>query len=106
MNISAFWDEAIVPALLDYIRIPARSPHFDRDWAAHGHIEEAVQLASRWCNEHAVPGMKMEVVRLPGRTPVLVLEVEGRGEGNILVYGHLDKQPEMTGWREGLGPWT
>ena len=22
------------------------------------------------------------------------------------LYGHLDKQPEMTGWRDGLGPWT
>ena len=24
----------------------------------------------------------------------------------MLLYGHLDKQPEMTGWREGFGPWT
>jgi acetylornithine deacetylase/succinyl-diaminopimelate desuccinylase-like protein len=24
----------------------------------------------------------------------------------VLLYGHLDKQPEMVGWAEGLGPWT
>jgi acetylornithine deacetylase/succinyl-diaminopimelate desuccinylase-like protein len=50
--------------------------------------------------------MKQEIVRLPGRTPILFLEVEGKAKGNILMYGHLDKQPEMTGWREGFGPWV
>ncbi len=98
-QIAKFWDEAIVPALIDYIRIPAKSPHFDRDWAKHGHIDAAVKLAADWCRKHAVPGMQLEVVRLEGRTPVLFIEVPGTAEGNILVYGHLDKQPEMTGWR-------
>jgi acetylornithine deacetylase/succinyl-diaminopimelate desuccinylase-like protein len=106
--IAKFWDEAIVPALVDYIRIPAKSPHFDHDWAAHGHIGAAVKLAADWCRRHAVPGMKLEVVQIEKRTPVLFLEIPpvGSSSGNILVYGHLDKQPEMTGWREGLGPWT
>ena len=62
-QIAKFWDEAIVPALVEYIRIPAKSPHFDKDWAKSGHIEAAVTLAERWCRKHAVPGMKMEVVR-------------------------------------------
>jgi acetylornithine deacetylase/succinyl-diaminopimelate desuccinylase-like protein len=105
-GIAKFWDEAIVPALVDYIRIPAKSPHFDHDWARHGHIDAAVKLAADWCARHALPGMKLEVVRLEGRTPVLFAELAGSGKGNALVYGHLDKQPEMTGWREGLGPWT
>ncbi len=104
--IARFWDDAILPALVDYIRIPAKSPHFDADWARHGHIEAAVKLAAEWCARHAVPGMKLEIVRLEGRTPVLLAEVPGTGKGNILIYGHLDKQPEMTGWRDGLGPWT
>src|SRR5215510_6031552 len=104
--IAKFWDEAVVPTLVDYIRIPAKSPHFDPEWARHGHIDAAVKLAAEWCKRHAVPGMKLEVVRLEGRTPVLFVEVEGKGKGNVLIYGHLDKQPEMTGWRQGLGPWT
>ncbi len=104
-DIADFWDEAIVPALTDYIRIPAKSPHFDKDWQAHGHIEAAVQFAARWCEKHALPSMKIEIVRLPGRTPVLYVEVEGDNRETVLVYGHLDKQPEMTGWREGFGPW-
>src|SRR3954462_14981432 len=104
-RIEQFWDDAIVPALVEYIKIPAKSPHFDKAWEKNGHIEAAVQLADKWCRQHAVPGMKQEIVRLPGRTPVLFLEIEGKAKGNILMYGHLDKQPEMTGWREGLGPW-
>src|SRR3954469_24932949 len=103
--IAKFWDEAVVPALVDYIRIPAKSPHFDHEWSRHGHIEAAVKLAADWCARHAVAGMKLEVVRLEGRTPVLFIEIPG-SKGTVLVYGHLDKQPEMTGWREGLGPWT
>src|SRR3954471_7177226 len=103
--IAKFWDDAVVPTLVDYIRIPAKSPHFDHEWARHGHIDAAVKLAADWCKRHAVAGMKLEVVRLEGRTPVLFIEIPG-SKGNVLVYGHLDKQPEMTGWREGLGPWT
>jgi len=105
-SIAQFWDEAIVPALVEYIRIPAKSPYFDADWAAHGHIDRAVELAAAWCRRHAVPGMKLEVLRLAGRTPLLLLEVPGNDSGNVLIYGHLDKQPEMSGWREGFGPWT
>ena len=104
--VARFWDDAIVPALTEYIRIPAKSPHFDNEWEAHGHIEAAVQYAARWCEKNILPGMRVEVVRLPGRTPVLYAEVDGDKRETVLVYGHLDKQPEMTGWREGLGPWT
>jgi acetylornithine deacetylase/succinyl-diaminopimelate desuccinylase-like protein len=105
-NIGQFWDDAIVPSLVEYIRIPAKSPHFDKAWEKNGHIEAAVQLADKWCRKHALPGMKQEIVRLPGRTPVLLLEIEGKAKGNVLMYGHLDKQPEMTGWKEGFGPWV
>jgi acetylornithine deacetylase/succinyl-diaminopimelate desuccinylase-like protein len=105
-KIEQFWDDAIVPTLVEYIKIPAKSPHFDKAWEKNGHIEAAVQLADKWCRRHALPGMKQEIVRLPGKTPVLFIEIEGKAKGNILMYGHLDKQPEMTGWRAGFGPWT
>jgi acetylornithine deacetylase/succinyl-diaminopimelate desuccinylase-like protein len=105
-TIARFWDEAIVPALIEYIRIPAKSPHYDPDWAKNGHIERAVELAAAWCRRHALGNMTLEVVRLPGRTPVLYVDAPGARPGTVLAYGHLDKQPEMTGWRDGLGPWT
>ncbi|HEX4928657.1 MAG TPA: M20 family metallopeptidase [Burkholderiales bacterium] len=106
-TVAEFWDDAIVPALVEYIRIPAKSPHFDRDWRSHGYIDDAARLAAQWCEAHALPGMSVEIVRLAGRTPCLFADVPGTAQdaGTVLIYGHLDKQPEMTGWRDGLGPW-
>jgi len=106
---AAQWDADIVPQLTDYIRVPAKSPHFDPQWAAHGHIERVVRQAEAWVRAQPVAGLAVEVVRLQGRTPVLFFEVPARGtnhERTVLLYGHLDKQPEMTGWRSDLGPWT
>ncbi len=103
------WDEAIVPALVDYIAIPAKSPLFDADWAAHGHIERVVRDAAAWVEARRVPGLRLEVARLPGRTPLLWFEVDATRAGStdtVLCYGHLDKQPEFSGWRADLGPWT
>jgi len=103
------WDEAIVPALVDYIGVPAKSPMFDADWQAHGFIERVVQDAAAWVESRKVPGLTLEVVRLPGRTPVIFFEIPATKAGSsdtVLMYGHLDKQPEFTGWRNDLGPWT
>jgi acetylornithine deacetylase/succinyl-diaminopimelate desuccinylase-like protein len=105
--IDALWDEAVIPTLVDYIRIPNKSPAFDPDWAAHGYMDQATALLEAWARERipALPGSSLEVVRLPGRTPVILIEVPGAVDDTVLLYGHLDKQPEMTGWSEGLGPW-
>jgi len=103
--VSLKWDDDIVPRLVEYIRIPCKSPHFDPDWATSGHIDAAVDLAEQWSRAQALPGLKIEVIRLEGRTPVIFFELAGDAPGNVLMYGHLDKQPEMTGWREGYGPW-
>ena len=105
-HVEELWDDSIVPELVEYIRIPNKSPHFDPDWAEHGYMEEAVTHMVRWCEAHPIPGMQLEVVRLPGRTPLIFIEVPGEGDDCLLLYGHLDKQPEMSGWRDGLGPWT
>ena len=102
------WDESILPELVEYIRIPNKSPMFDPDWEAHGHMEAAVQLMRRWAEQeaHSLPGTVIEVLRLPGRTPVLMVDVPGQVDDCVLMYGHLDKQPEFSGWSDGLEPWT
>ena len=101
------WGDAIVPTLVDYIRIPNKSPAFDPDWAARGHMDEAVAMFERWARERltALPGATLETIRLAGRTPLILIEVPGEGAATVLLYGHLDKQPEMVGWAEGYGPW-
>jgi acetylornithine deacetylase/succinyl-diaminopimelate desuccinylase-like protein len=105
--VGRMWDEEIVPTLVEYIRIPNKSPSFDPDWVAHGHMEKAVALFESWARGKlaVLPGATLEVVRLPGRTPVILIEVPGEGRDTVLLYGHLDKQPEMVGWAEGYGPW-
>ncbi|MFY1827297.1 M20 family metallopeptidase [Myxococcus fulvus] len=108
------WEKEILPAIERYIRIPNKSPAFDPDWVKAGHMEAAVQLIVEWCRAQAthLPGLTLEVIRLKNeqggeRTPVIYMEVPGtKGDDTVLMYGHLDKQPEMTGWREGLTPWT
>ena len=103
------WEDEIVPRLVDYIAIPNKSPMFDPDWLAHGYMDQAVALMENWARAQDIPGMALEVVRLEGRTPLIYIDVpasgEAVGEDCVLLYGHLDKQPEMTGWDEDLGPW-
>lgn len=110
--VEKMWDDEIVPTLEQYIRIPNKSPDFDPNWVQHGYMEQAVQLISGWCQKHALPAMKLEIVRLEGRTPVIFMEIPATSgttagmDDTVLMYGHLDKQPEMHGWAEGLNPWT
>ncbi|KTD61637.1 M20 family metallopeptidase [Legionella spiritensis] len=104
-DIEQYWQQDILPSLMEYIRIPNKSPHFDKRWQEHGFMEQAVSHVSAWCEHHAPAGMLHEVIRLPGRTPLLFMEIPGASDETVLLYGHLDKQPEMSGWQEGLGPW-
>ena len=101
------WDDEIVPTLIDYIRIPNKSPLFDPEWAARGHMDAAVAMFERWARNKIafLPGATLDIVRLPGRTPVIVIDIPGTKADTVLLYGHLDKQPEMVGWAEGYGPW-
>jgi acetylornithine deacetylase/succinyl-diaminopimelate desuccinylase-like protein len=103
--ISHTWDESIVPALCEYIAIPNQSPAFDPQWREHGHMARAVDLVASWMRSRNIAGMRLEVLHLDGRTPLIFAEVPGRGTETVLLYGHLDKQPPMQGWSEGLGPW-
>ncbi|HAI59365.1 MAG TPA: peptidase M20, partial [Xanthomonadaceae bacterium] len=119
--IGQLWDDDIVPRLVEYIRIPNKSPMFDADWVKHGYMEDATQLLANWAKRQPVKGMTVEIVRLEGRTPLIFIEVPSNAGGGtdgggaavnavdadtVLLYGHLDKQPEMTGWDPDLGPWV
>ena len=101
-----FWEDEILPSLSAYIAVPNVSVMFDAEWEAHGHMEQALEMGRAFMQKHAPEGAALHVGRIPGRTPLLLLDCPGDADGTVLMYGHLDKQPEMVGWRDGLGPWT
>jgi acetylornithine deacetylase/succinyl-diaminopimelate desuccinylase-like protein len=109
-NIEESWTKDVVPTLSDYITIPNVSMAYDADWEAHGHMDAAVELIRGWCAARPIEGLTVDVQRIPGRTPLIVCEIPATdpalAERSVLLYGHLDKQPEFMGWRDGLGPWT
>lgn len=102
------WDESIVAELSDYIKIPCQSPCFDKEWEKNRYFDQALDLMISWCKRQNLTGLSLEVVKLEKRTPLLLIEVAGNGklkDETILLYGHLDKQPEMEGWDADKGPW-
>src|SRR5262245_54249930 len=104
------WAKDVLPTLTDYITIPNVSMAYDDQWEANGHMEAAVALVRDWCAARPIAGLTVDVQRIPGRSPLIVCEVPASdpalADRTVLLYGHLDKQPEFTGWRDGLGPWS
>jgi len=100
-----YWNEQVIPSLTEYVSIPNKSPMFDPEWEQHGYMTDAVNHMVDWVNAQGVEGLQTEVRTLPGRTPTILLTLAGDTDETVLVYGHLDKQPEFDGWEPGLGPW-
>lgn len=99
------WDNSIIPALKEYIRIPNKSPDFDRHWEENGYMQKAMDLLVDWCEKQDLKGMSLSVHQAKNRTPLLYIEIPGQIEETILLYGHMDKQPEMAGWDDDKAPW-
>src|SRR5581483_8336779 len=104
--IDSVWRQSVVPELMEYVRIPNKSPAFDKEWREHGFIDQVVARLEAWAKRQPIKGIQVEVQRVEKRTPLILIDIPGASDDVVLLYGHLDKQPEMTGWRDGLGPWT
>ncbi len=104
------WEQDIVAVLSDYVAIKCLSPDFDPAWARNGEIARAAGLLSRWAASRPIPGIAVEIVAREGLTPVIIADVPATpgasSELVTLVYGHLDKQPPLGNWREGLDPFV
>ncbi len=104
------WDDEVLPSLAGLVEIPALSPAFDREWAEHGQLRRVIDHVQAWIAARDLPGARLEVVELAGRSPLLLVDVPATAgaadRGTVLLYGHLDKQPPVGGWADGLGPWT
>jgi acetylornithine deacetylase/succinyl-diaminopimelate desuccinylase-like protein len=104
-RVRELWED-FLPTLCKYVEIPNCSPLFP-GYHSPEETERAVQLLFSWAQTQPIPGLAVEIVRLPGRTPLIFAEIPGTGpDGTILLYGHLDKQPPFLPWRENLDPYT
>ena len=107
-TVNEFWNLKAQPALMEYIKIPAKSTAYDRLWQEHGFLEQCCELGQKWIQE-CLPQAQTEIIREEGRTPCLFVDIPATRDNSaesVVFYGHLDKQPEAGGWSEGLGPWT
>jgi acetylornithine deacetylase/succinyl-diaminopimelate desuccinylase-like protein len=105
----ADWHDAVVPLLVEYGRIPNLSPAYDPGWEEHGELERAAELLADWARGRNLEGADVEVVRIDGLSPTVLIDVPATDPGitgTVLVYGHYDKQPPFVGWGEGRGPWA
>ena len=104
--IEQYWEKVALPALMEFGRIPNVSPAYAPNWETDGHMERAAQFLKPGVEGRPIKGLTIEIVRIFGKTPTIFIQVPGRTDASILMYGHMDKQPGMDGWRTGLGPWT
>eukprot|EP01017_Pseudomicrothorax_dubius_P041196 TRINITY_DN6563_c0_g4_i1.p2 TRINITY_DN6563_c0_g4~~TRINITY_DN6563_c0_g4_i1.p2 ORF type:complete len:476 (+),score=99.84 TRINITY_DN6563_c0_g4_i1:43-1470(+) len=103
-RVEELWDQSGLPGLKDFIRIPNLSRFFDSNWETNGLLTKAANQMVEWLKRQEIKGAKVEALIEPGKTPLVFAEIEGTAPGTILFYGHLDKQPHLLPWREGLSP--
>ena len=107
-TVEQLWNDTAMPALMDSVRIPAKSTAFDSHWEQNGYLFQACQLAQKWI-QSVFPQAHTEILSEKGRTPCLFLDIASTsnelGNKTVVFYGHLDKQPEAGGWSDGLAPW-
>ena len=100
------WTENVIPSLMDFIRIPNVSPAFDDAWYTNGLQNQAFDLVTQWAEAQKIENCKIELFKEPERTPLLFMEIEAHNsDQTCMLYAHIDKQPPMGVWMEGLGPY-
>jgi acetylornithine deacetylase/succinyl-diaminopimelate desuccinylase-like protein len=106
LNLADFERDAL-ETLSTFAAIPCLSPGFDTEWVRNGHIDRAIELLSDWALARTFANFDVEIHRIENRTPVLVVTIAATapGDGTAVLYGHLDKQPPLGDWSEGLGPY-
>lgn len=84
------------------------SRSFDPEWETNGLLLKAAHFLKDWVESQKIHGLKSELFTEQGHTPLLLFTIPGSSEESnqreVMMYGHLDKQPHGEGWNEGYGP--
>ncbi len=106
-RVNLYWDHEVMPTFRDFLRIPNKSPDFDPDWESNGNLDAAAALLQGWVLKQPIHNITCDIIREAGKTPLLLINIPANcdTEHCTLFYGHHDKQPEATGWSDGLSPW-
>ncbi len=103
------WHSETLCALKEFVSIQSLSPSFDPDWERHGELHKAIEIAKSF-GEKLLSNIQFEILESPGRSPLLFFEIPAFGDsashGDVLFYGHLDKQPEGNGWSNNRCPFS
>eukprot|EP01134_Creolimax_fragrantissima_P007648 CFRG7648T1 len=101
------FQEKFVDTLSGFIKIPNCTPAFDADYLTNGHIQTAIKYILDFTDSLKIPGLTHSVYDDESRPPMVCIVYPGEVKQNVMIYGHLDKQPFMEGrWSEGLDALT
>lgn len=82
----------------------------DTTYRTNGLLERAIDLVDQYINKLDIKGIERKIFHPEDSNPLVVYKVEPENltesTKNIMIYGHLDKQPYEEPWDEGLGPTT
>ena len=108
-NVREIWDSKVKSTFDQYLKIKNVSPAYSPTWKEDGYMDEAINLFEEWAKQNAPDGSTVFIQNIEGKTPLLVIDIPSNSDAStdtVLLYGHIDKQPEMVGWREGMDPWS
>lgn len=82
----------------------------DTTYRTNGLLEKAIELVDQYVQKLGIKGLERKIFHPEDSNPLVVYKVEPEKmtekTRNIMIYGHLDKQPYEEAWAEGLGPTT
>jgi acetylornithine deacetylase/succinyl-diaminopimelate desuccinylase-like protein len=104
----AHFEAEALDTLLKFGAIDCISPDYDQTWTERGRIDAAAELLANWARSRQLAQFKVEVRKIGGLTPVLLVEIDATGpaKGTVVLYGHMDKQPPLGEWSAGLAPFV
>jgi acetylornithine deacetylase/succinyl-diaminopimelate desuccinylase-like protein len=99
-TIEKYWQDWWVKGLGDFVRVPNLTPMVDDKYLENGLLEQAMDLVDNYINKLEIKGLSRKIFKTEKGLPLITYIVEP-SEGvtrNVMVYGHIDKQPYGEGW--------